>query len=172
MRHVNVQVTECWGVINSSIIIQSLVLVELHLCICRGWLFSLFCKVYFNRTLLILSWLYSSVNLSAEFTCPWGFELSATCVTCCDNFRVNNKRDQADKATSCLALTDCLLMIFRRPRCLIYSKLASRRRRLAPPPWTLYHPLNANTILSIRWSLPPSSKSKIWRNSCNLFFLL
>lgn len=101
-------------------------------------------------------------------------ELSATWITYRDNVKVIDKRGQAvetGKATSCLNTDQiCLLMIFRRPRCLICSKLVSRRRRLALPPWTLHHPANANTIPSIRWSLPPLSRSEVWRHCCNLLF--
>lgn len=78
---------------------------------------------------------------------------------------------EADMAASRLTLIhSSLLMISRRPRCLTCSKPGSRRRRLAPPPWTLFHPVNANTIPSIRWSLPPFSKSKVQRDCNNPFF--
>lgn len=63
-----------------------------------------------------------------------------------------------------------LLMISRRPRFLIYLKPVLRRRRLAPPPWTLYPPVNANTIPSIRWSPPPSPKTKVLRTVAIFFY--
>lgn len=98
-----------------------------------------------------------------------------TCIKRCDNFKDNDKPDQtevADKAGESHSHKLCLLMIPRRPKCLICSKPASRRRRLARPPWTLHHPPNANTIPSIRWSLRPSSRTKVqkWCYNCFLDF--